>query len=335
MKQKLQADNILHQINYSVVNILNQFISYKDYNDLNLSIYLARSLEKSITKSLYLDLLTFAERDPASKGLPLIILQTYKSYEAVIYYRIANAINYCQELNEVLRHKLARKISEHAKSQTGIEINPGAKIGEGFVIDHGAGTVIGETAQIGNYCYILQGVILGARGISNNPRGKRHPSIGNNVEIGAFSRVLGPVTIGNNVMISPCTVVLNDIPSNQKVLIKNQIQLIKNSDTYSKLNIYALVPEENSVFVLYGEGLKDAAIRVINEDYSPIEYIKLYIELRTDKYIKFKIVCQGENEIVNNINLQIIIDENESIYLINNYSIKNFNVTNADIKFVQ
>jgi serine O-acetyltransferase len=335
MVNKPYRDDIQHLINNKVEKILNKFISYKDYNDLNLSIYLAKLLEKNITQNLYLDILSFAERDPASHGAPSIILHTYKSYEAVVYYRIANAIKYCQDLNEKLRNKFARQISEYAKNLTGIEINPGAKIGEGFVIDHGTGTVIGETAEIGKHCYILQGVILGARGISNNPKGKRHPCIGNNVEIGAFSRVLGPITVGDNVMIAPYTIILNDIPSNQKVLIKNQIQLIKSNISYNKLNVYALVPEENSVFVIYGEGLEDAQIKAINEEYIPIDNIKLNIQIKTNKYLKFRIENQYEKEIIHNINFQITVDENESIYLINNFSLNNFNMINSDKKCIQ
>lgn len=330
MVDKQHRDDISHQINYKVEKILNKFISYKDYNDLNLSIYLAKYLEKTITQNLYLDILSFAERDPASNGIPSIILHTYKSFEAVIYYRIANAIKYCQDLNEELRHKFARQISEYSKKQTGIEINPGARIGECFVIDHGTGTVIGETAEIGNHCYILQGVILGARGISNNPKGKRHPCIGDNVEIGAFSRVLGPITIGDNVMISPYTIILNDIPSNQKVLIRNQIQLIKSNITHNKLNIHALVPEEGSVFVLYGEGLEDARIRAINEDYAPIDEIKLIVQIRNTKLLKFRIESQYGKEIVHIINLQIMVGMSESIYLINNYSLNNFSMISAE-----
>lgn len=322
MSINLYEEDIKLQINNVIVNILNNFISYEYYNDLYLSASIAKKIERNIIQNLYFDLLSFAKRDPASKGDPSIILHTYKSYEAVIYYRIANEILYSQELNEELKINFSRKISEYSKSRTGIEIHPGARIGEGFVIDHGNGTVIGETVEIGKNCYILQGVILGARGISSNPKGKRHPTMGDNVEIGAFSRVLGPITIGNNVMIAPFTIVLNDIPSNQKVVIKNQLQLMRNNPTNSSLHIYALVPEGESSFAIYGEGLVKAKIHVINENYKPLNGVKLNLQLKTDKLIKFKI----ENLYSlrkSCMNLQITNDEGESIYLINNELLNN------------
>lgn len=102
-----------------------------------------------------------------------------------MYYRIANAFYYYKtlksgvEMQSVFRN-VARKLSETSKVKTGIDIHPGAIIGEKFVIDHGVGTVIGETCVIGRSCYILQGVILGAEGIANNKAEKRHPTIGNN-----------------------------------------------------------------------------------------------------------------------------------------------------------
>lgn len=337
MQKKLHQDDIQYQIYLKISKVLNQFISYKDYIDLNLSTPRAKYLETQIIHKLYSDLLSFVERDPASNGSANIILQAYKSFEAVVYYRIANEIRYCNDLTYESRHRLARKISEYAKYQTGIEINPGAKIGNGFVIDHGTGTVIGETTEIGNNCYILQGVILGARGIANNPKGKRHPCIGNNVEIGAFSRVLGPVNIGNNVMIAPCAVVLNDIPSNQKVIIKNQIQLIKNNNIFSNINVYALVPKEDSVFVIYGENLENSHIIAVDEYYIPIENIKISIQIRTNKYLAFKIEYQrsSDMEIGNSINLQIMIDENESIYLINNPFLNSIYTNYTNVQYVQ
>lgn len=168
----------------------------------------------------------------------------------------------------------------------------------------------------------------------NNPKGKRHPCIGDNVEIGAFSRVLGPITVGDNVMIAPYTVVLNNIPSNQKVLIKNQLQLIKNNDTDSKLCIYALVPEEKSIFVLYGEGLKDVQIWAIDEEYKPIVDIKLNIQIRTNNFLKFKIDNSYKKRDTYTLNLQIKIDDSESIYLLNNYLLNNYLANNYNINTI-
>ena len=104
---------------------------------------------------------------------------------------------------------LARAISEHAKRRTGIEIHPGAEIGRRLVIDHGAGVVIGETARIGDDVLIYQGVTLGGTG---KDQGKRHPTVGNNVLIGAGAKVLGPFTVGDNARIAAGAVVLSAVP---------------------------------------------------------------------------------------------------------------------------
>ena len=100
---------------------------------------------------------------------------------------------------------------KRAKKKTGIEIHPGAKIGRGLFIDHGTGVVIGETTEIGDDCVIYQGVTLGGTG---KDHGKRHPTLGNNVMVGAGAKVLGPVKIGDNVKIAAGAVVLTDIPDN-------------------------------------------------------------------------------------------------------------------------
>ncbi len=106
---------------------------------------------------------------------------------------------------------IARIISQFAKFRTGIEIHPGAKIGKGLFIDHGMGVVIGETAEIGDDCLIYQGVTLGGTG---KDKGKRHPTLGDNVMVGSGAKVLGPFKIGNNVKIAAGSVVLEEIPDN-------------------------------------------------------------------------------------------------------------------------
>jgi len=110
---------------------------------------------------------------------------------------------------------LSRLISQIARLFTGIEIHPGAVIGEGVFIDHGAGVVIGETCEIGDNVIIYQGVTLGGTG---KDTGKRHPTIGNDVVIGAGSAVLGPIFIGHNCKIGAGTVVLRDVPPNSTVV---------------------------------------------------------------------------------------------------------------------
>ena len=147
------------------------------------------------------------EHDPAIHSKWEVTLYPY--YIAMKAYRRAHV------LYERGHFYLARRISQRASRKTGIEIHPGARIGENFFIDHGTGVVIGETAEIGDNVFLYHGVTLGGTG---KDVGKRHPTIGNNVMIGAESVVLGPVTIGDNVVIGAKSVVMTDIPANTTVV---------------------------------------------------------------------------------------------------------------------
>ncbi len=141
-------------------------------------------------------------RDPAAKS-NLEVLLLYSGVHAVLAYRVAHRL-YLSE------HYLpARAISQAARFFTGIEIHPGAKIGRGLFIDHGMGVVIGETTEIGDDCTLYQGVTLGGTG---KDRGKRHPTLGNNIMIGAGAKVLGPLKVADNSKIAAGAVVLSDIP---------------------------------------------------------------------------------------------------------------------------
>lgn len=150
------------------------------------------------------DIACFRERDPAATSA-LEIMLLYPGYKAIRSHRIANKF-YKKKMFFV-----ARMISQHSVRRTGIEIHPGAQIGRRFFIDHGTGTVIGETTIIGDDVTIYQGVTLGGTG---KDIGKRHPTIGNNVLIGAGAKVLGPVTVGDNTNIAAGAVVLDKIPEN-------------------------------------------------------------------------------------------------------------------------
>jgi serine O-acetyltransferase len=149
------------------------------------------------------DIKAFRDRDPAARS-DLEVALLYSGFHAIIAHRAAHAL-----------HKkgytlTARAISQGAKLITGIEIHPGATIGKNFVIDHGAGVVIGETAEIGDNCTLYQGVTLGGTG---KDTGKRHPTLGNNVMVGCGAKVLGPFKIGDNSKIAANAVVLKEIPS--------------------------------------------------------------------------------------------------------------------------
>lgn len=143
-------------------------------------------------------------RDPAVRSAWEVIF-LYPSYRAVRSYRKAHWFY------EHKMYFIARWISQHSRNVTGIEIHPGAKIGKGLFIDHGAGVVIGETTEIGDNCTLYQNVTLGGTG---KDVGKRHPTLGNNVLVGAGARVLGPFKIGDNSKIAANAVVLEEVPPN-------------------------------------------------------------------------------------------------------------------------
>lgn len=153
-------------------------------------------------KQLKEDIALIKERDPAARS-SFEILMTYPSLRALRSYRRANWF-YRRGF-----FTIARMISQRARNKTGIEIHPGATIGKGLFIDHGMGVVIGETAVIGNNCLIYQGATLGGTG---KDKGKRHPTLGDNVLVGAGAKVLGPFKVGSNVKIAANAVVLNAIP---------------------------------------------------------------------------------------------------------------------------
>jgi len=146
----------------------------------------------------------YQKRDPAARS-KLEIFLLYAGVHATLYHRLAHWL-YCRKLRF-----LARFVSQWSRFWTGIEIHPGAQIGRRFVIDHGNGIVIGETAEIGDDVLIYQGVTLGGTG---KDVGKRHPTLGNNVMVGSGAKVLGPITIHDNARIAAGAVVLQSVPEN-------------------------------------------------------------------------------------------------------------------------
>ncbi len=159
-------------------------------------------------KRLREDIKTVFERDPAARSV-LEVLLCYPGLHAIWLHRIAHWLwNHRMKL-------LARAVSHFSRWLTGIEIHPGAKIGRRFFIDHGMGVVIGETAEIGNDVTIYHQVTLGG---TSTKKGKRHPTIGNNVVIGAGAKILGPVKVGDNCKIGANSVVVKDVPPNSTVV---------------------------------------------------------------------------------------------------------------------
>jgi len=168
-------------------------------------------LDKNLQKILDFfvsDVSAAFHKDPAANTL-LEVLTSYPGIKAILIYRIAHFFS------RIGMPFIPRYLSDIAREITGIEIHPGARIGSDFFIDHGAGVVIGETAEIGNNVTIYAGVVLG--GVSLEHR-KRHPTIGNNVVIGTGAKLLGPITVGDNVKIGANSVVVNDVPPNSVVV---------------------------------------------------------------------------------------------------------------------
>jgi serine O-acetyltransferase len=154
------------------------------------------------------DIRVIFDRDPAAKTLIEVIL-CYPGLHALIFHRMAHSL---YKRNLVL---FPRLISQFSRFLTGIEIHPGATIGQGLFIDHGMGVVIGETAEVGDNVTIYQGVTLGGTG---KEKGKRHPTIGNNVFIGTGAKILGSIKVGDNVKIGAGSVVTKPVPNDCTVV---------------------------------------------------------------------------------------------------------------------
>ena len=156
------------------------------------------------------DLTAAQQRDPAARSVSrLEILLTYGGVQALLAHRISHA------LHEAGVPLIPGMIAFFVKTVTGVEIHPAARIGRGLFIDHGAGVVIGETAEVGDHVTMYQGVTLGGTGFA---RGKRHPTVEDDVSIGSGAKLLGPVTVGRGAKVGANTVVIEDVPPNSTVV---------------------------------------------------------------------------------------------------------------------
>ncbi|PKM41699.1 MAG: serine O-acetyltransferase [Firmicutes bacterium HGW-Firmicutes-8] len=197
-------------------------------------------------KRIKRDMRVIFERDPAARSTWEVLL-CYPGLHALLFHRAAHRF-YKQGL--VI---FPRLISQFSRFVTGIEIHPGAQIGEGLFIDHGTGVVIGETAEIGNNVTIYQGVTLGGTG---KEKGKRHPTVGNNVVISAGAKVLGNIKIGDNAKIGAGSVVLRDVPPNTTVVgIPGKI-VIKDGVNIADVDV-------DSIIDLHHEDLPDPVAEMI------------------------------------------------------------------------
>ena len=163
-----------------------------------------------VAKELHCDVQAVRERDPAARGVTsLEILSLWPGVHALLSHRVAHA------LDEIGVPVVPRAMSMVARAWTGIEIHPAAKVGRAFFVDHGAGVVVGETAEIGRDVTLYQGVTLGGTGFAT---GKRHPTLEDNVTVGSGAKLLGPITIGHGAKIGANSVVIHDVPPNSTVV---------------------------------------------------------------------------------------------------------------------
>jgi serine O-acetyltransferase len=164
-----------------------------------------------LLQALRADLAIIKERDPAARST-LEILLCYPGFHALTLHRLSHRL---WQLRLPLAPLLARLLSQLGRLLTGVEIHPGARIGQGVFIDHGMGVVIGETSVIGDQCLLYQGVTLGGTG---KQHGKRHPTLKNNVVVGAGAKVLGAITVGANTRIGAGSVLLRDVEADSTVV---------------------------------------------------------------------------------------------------------------------
>lgn len=186
------------------------------------------SFLKTAIEVLREDVRAVKERDPAARGILEIVL-SYPGLHAIWMHRTAH---FLEEKGVPL---LPRLISMFARAVTGIEIHQGAKLGRGLFIDHGMGVVIGETAVVGEDVTMYQGVTLGGTG---KEKGKRHPTIGNNVVIAAGASVLGPITVGDNSKVGAGAVVLKDVPANCTVVGVPGRLTVCSGEKLSQINLH-------------------------------------------------------------------------------------------------
>lgn len=214
-------------------------------------------------KRLREDIRAIFERDPAARTI-LEVLLCYGGLHALLLHRLAHLL-YCRKL--VL---IPRFISQFSRFLTGIEIHPGARIGRGFFVDHGMGVVIGETTEIGDHVTLYQGVTLGGTG---KEKGKRHPTIEDNVLIGAGAKVLGPITIGEGARLGAGSVVLKSVPPNATVVgIPGRVVVHNGKKVGLNLDHTDLPDPVSDCLYAIQEELRELRSRVEEEEQIPLEF---------------------------------------------------------------
>jgi serine O-acetyltransferase len=223
-KNKYELEKKLKELKKIIFSGVYSFLLEKEKSDKISDFVLEELLE--IREKLKKDIEAAFKGDPAAKNYAEII-RTYPGFTAILIQRVANIIY------SLGATSYARELTEQVHSFTGIDIHPGAKIGEYFFIDHGTGVVVGETSEIGNNVRLYQSVTLGALHFAKEKGGilkkdyKRHPTLGDNVVIGAGAKILGPVKIGSNVNIGANSWIEEDVSDYTTVLISEHPKLIK------------------------------------------------------------------------------------------------------------
>ena len=266
---------------------LKSALSTKEWDTL---LPLIPGILNAVGRLLLEDLTAYTLRDPASNGRSDIILSSYSSFKAILFYRLAHRVWHLDKVPWQQREIIAHKLSNKGKLLSGVEIHPAAKVGRRFVIDHGYGTVIGETCEVGDDCYILNGVILGAIGIADNPGGPRHPRIGNNVEIGAGVKVFGSVVIGDNVFLSPSCIILRDVPARASVYIVNQLQMEHSAGAKSG-GLFSAYTLHDRLYLIGGEA-GQFEVSLLDTDYLRLPGVELELTLSEGSHSQYRIICK-------------------------------------------
>lgn len=350
---------ILERVNDKIITVLNN--SY--INSMGLADNQIDDILLDVSEKCFKDIDKLVKSDPAAKPKEgdfvssfEYVINSYSCVEAVIHYRVANYIYNYEGIDTLIRIRISRKICEEIKNRLKIDIHPEARIGVPFILDHGFGTVIGQTTDIGNNCYILNCVTLGASGIGQNQEGKRHPVIGDNVsigrdcfdknensdtkkddptigddvEIGAHVGIYGPVKIGNNVKINPHCLIGIDIPDNHVVSVSCQIQTcnpLTNEGIKYNMSIYGVVPVEDDQLLIFGENLSANSSFLVDEKYNLVNDFSISIKEQEPKKMLLKFnhiedhVPQNVAVLTNNVKL-VLRNENYEILIMKSPGLK-------------
>lgn len=227
------------------------------------------------------DLTAYARRDAAAASNPSYVYETYTGFRAVRDYRVAHSLYNAglrqRAVNQPSQWLLsaARLLSEESKAATGVEIHPAARIGRRFVIDHGYGTVIGEQVEVGDDCYLLQGVILGSRAIADTSAlngSTRHPSIGHRVEIGSDVLVLGPIHVGDDCRIEPGARIVTDVPSKSHIRPIMPVQIF--FEGRARIEVLQIVAVPGGMRLL-GAGLRGVRPAALDDTFGIVEFLTI------------------------------------------------------------